>query len=316
MSPLSAAAIGLSLLLCICPAGAEVYRWVDEKGQVHFSDRSASAAGAETVQLKVRASQWQKLDIQVIQQGSLQQQAPALDVERIRQDVNNVYRFYDQVMYFDFYRQVPVKIHLLADRAEYIRYVQGRYGVDATRSLGIYLAQPHEIVVYLHEDRMGGLESTYATIRHEASHAILHSLAELMPVWLNEGMSEQMETLSQDEGQLLITAHRHNRQYCLAACSSGMDVLTFVEIPGNEWQKSNHQNGLNQSMSGQLVYMLLASSYGRSLITRLLQDYKRGVNKRSYYLLDEHYIGGRNALRVHWQRWLQQDMTAPQAIRF
>jgi len=315
MSLRNAAVICLSALLFSAPSSAAVYRWVDERGQVHFSDRPL-AADAETVTLKNTTRDWQPLDIDVIQQGSLQHQAQVLDISRISRDVNNVYRFYKEVIYFDFYRQVPVKIHLLPGRAEYLQFVAGYMGVDASQSLGIYIPPLHEIAVYLHEEEYGGLQSTYATIRHEASHAILHSVAERLPLWLHEGMSEQMETLSDDNGRLLIRTHPRNRYQLLQMKGKAQDVLTFTEIPGDRWQRDNVKDGMNQAMAGQLAYMLLSTGYGRSLITRLLQDYRRGVNKRSYYLLDEHYVGGRQALQIHWQRWLKDGMKSPDVIRF
>ena len=67
-------------------------------------------------------------------------------------------------------------------------------------------------------------------------------------------------------------------------------------------------------MSGQLVYMLLSTDYGRSLITRLLQDYKRGVDVRAFYLLDQHYIGGASALDIHWKNWIAAGMETPAQI--
>jgi hypothetical protein len=315
MCRLNAVAISLSLLLFAASASAQIYRWVDDNGRVQFSDKPHSQQ-AEVVKLRSSASGWKPLNIEVIQQGSLQGGSARLDEAKVQRDVNLVYRFYDEVIYFDFYRQVPVKIHLLPNRAEYIAFVRKAMGADGSQSLGLYVPSLHEIAVYIHEDEIGGLESTYATIRHEASHAILHSLAERMPLWLNEGMAEQMETLVATDGELAILPHRNNRAVCLQRRQRVGDVLAFVEIKSDRWQKANLAEGTNQSMAGQLVYFLLSRSYGRSLITRLLQDYKRGVNVRSYYLLDEHYVGGRQTLNIHWRQWLSEDMRSPVEIRF
>ncbi len=301
-------------LLSASVAQAAVYRWVDERGQVHFSDKPHKQA--EVLELKMQGNNgWQPLDIRVIQEGSLASAAQQLDLARIQREVNEVYRFYDQVMYFDFYRQVPVKIHLLADQREYIAFVQRISGHSAANSLGVYLPKTHEIAVFIHDDALGGIESTYRTIRHEASHAILHSLAQILPDWLNEGMAEQMETLSYSPEGFLISSHDSNRRSFLARKNKAMDVLAFIEVRSNDWRNANHQRGVNQQMAGQLVYMLLSTTYGRSLITRLLQDYKRGVNKRAFYLLDEHYIGGAQALKTHWHNWLKGGMSTPVEIR-
>lgn len=306
-------ASALLLLLSTAAAASGIYRWVDADGRVHFSDRPQQQ-NAEKIQLNVQASAWQPMNIRVTQQGSLSNSEGQLDIERIRSDVNDIYRFYAQVLYFDFLRTVPVNIHLLPDRAEYLKYTRDLSGFDASNSLGVYIPALHTIVVYLHEEKWGGLNSTYATIRHEVSHAILHSLTGRLPDWLNEGMAEQMETLRHNGSAFVIDAHRGNRQRFLARQQQAMPVLKFVEIRSDTWRKSNHSHGINQEMSGQLVFMLLSTDYGRSLITRLLQDYKRGVDMRSYYLLDQHYIGGAPALDIHWKKWIAAGMETPAQI--
>ncbi len=45
----------LVLLLCIAPALADIYRWVDDTGRVHYSDRPLPG-GAETLDLPAAAS--------------------------------------------------------------------------------------------------------------------------------------------------------------------------------------------------------------------------------------------------------------------
>ena len=105
------ASVTFIALLFPAMAQAQIYRWVDDKGQVHFSDKPVDKAKAEVVNIETSPSSWQPLDIEVIRQGNFAADAAQLGTARIQRDVNNVYRFYDQVMYFDFYRKVPVKIH-------------------------------------------------------------------------------------------------------------------------------------------------------------------------------------------------------------
>lgn len=291
---------------------AGIYRWTDADGRVHFSDQPRQ--GAETVTLQQSPqSRWQPMAIEVQQIGEFSAQ-DSLDIARIQREVNWVYRFYADVLYFDFLKNVPVNIAFLPTQQEYLHYVRATADVDASNSKGIYLGRQHRIAVFLHPKKWGGLESSYATIRHEVSHAILHALAGRMPAWLNEGMAEQMETISRPDDAFVVTAHQENRRSYLRSAGQAMPVLEFVEVRSDRWRSANYHSGINQSMSGQLVYMLLSTPYGRSLITRLLQDYKRGVNLRAYYLLDEHYIGGATALDIHWKNWVAAGMAAPARI--
>lgn len=313
----------MALLACttlVAQAGG-VYRWTDEKGQVHFGDRPQASDKAEVVAIESRSG-WQPLNIEVIPEGRLARKnalddagkpLPTLDIDRIQHDVNRVYHFFDQILYFDFYRQVPVKIHVFENRTLYNRYLAQRTNADLPETLGIFLSRDNEIAVYLHPEKLGGLDSTYATIRHEASHAILFSLSQRVPDWLNEGLAEQMETLDEHKGGFQIGRHDGNRKAVLYYREQMPPVLEFVEVRNGQWRHGNRK-GLNQVMAGQLVFMLLSTRYGRDCVTRLLQDYKRGINKRSFYLLDQHYIGGAAALRLHWNQWLATDMAQPAVV--
>src|SRR5690606_12700255 len=149
---------------------------------------------------------------------------------RIQREVNWIYRFYQQTLYFDFLRSVPVNIQLLENRAEYIRYVWDTAQWDASKTLGVYMPKTHSIVLYLHEQKTGGLESTYATILHEVSHAILHSLAGRLRNWLNEGMAEQMESLGFSVNAFTFTAHPRNKRGWLARRQQALPVLQIVEL--------------------------------------------------------------------------------------
>lgn len=309
----------LSLLISSLFVQADIYKWVDENGKVHFGDkpRQQQADNAEKVILNIAPGDWQPLNIQVLYQGSLGQsltEEHRLDQQRIEREVNWVYRFYDEVLYFDFYKKVPVKIHVLKDMNEYTQYVQKISGQRPDNSLGVYIGKLHEIAVYIHDDKYGGKESTYRTIKHEASHAILDSLAQIIPSWLNEGVAEQMEYLGYENNRFSIPKHQQNYHSLLARRSQMMAVDEFIEIQSKDWRKAQKQGVPTQTMAGQLVYLSLSKSYGRSFITRLLQDYKRGENRRSYYLLNEHYIGGASAFKLHWQQWLNIDMAQPEVI--
>lgn len=310
-----------SLLMLFSLSGvAGIYKWVDENGKTHFGDkpRQQKAINAEKLDIQSNNKQWQALNIEVLYQGSLASEQNSnkkqLDQKRIQTEVNWVYRFYDEILYFDIYHKVPVKINVLKNELEYQNYLQRVHGSRVDNSLGVYLPQRHEIAVYLLPEQYGGKEGTYRTIKHEASHAILHSLAGNIPSWLNEGMAEQVEFMTFDGQHFIIPRHEQNHRQILAWRTNLIPVDTFIEIDSRAWRAQQDAGKPTQSMAGQLVYLSLSKSYGRSFITRLLQDYKRGVNLRSFYLLDQHYIGGASTFKLHWQQWLSEGMAAPQQI--
>ena len=153
--------------------------------------------------MKPGASKWSRFDIKI----------KAVDVElseeenqQIVDGVNNVYEFFDRVMSFDMYRTVPVNIVMFKDKAEYRNYLVRRNKGLAVASYGLYIPSEHQIVVYVQENR----SRTFETIKHEVSHAVVDTIVPYAPLWLNEGLAEQMEMLERDESGLYFERHQEN----------------------------------------------------------------------------------------------------------
>ena len=111
--------------------------------------------------------------IQVTTAGSLQNRPLPLDMARIQREVNWIYRFYQQTLYFDFLRSVPVNIQLLENRAEYIRHVWDTAQWDASKTLGVYMPKTHSIVLYLHDgkNRRPGKYLRHYSTRSQPRHS-------------------------------------------------------------------------------------------------------------------------------------------------
>lgn len=281
-------------------AFAEIYKWVDEQGRVHYGDRARSQNKAEQVELESETTYWKPYEIEV-QWDSVD--LTKAEIERIANDVNNVYRFYDHVIYFDMYKTVPVKIRIFPNSTQYYEYIHQVTKKPPTPSWGVFIFRTNEIVVYMREQR----EKTFNTIKHETSHAILYTMARRTPVWLNEGMAELMEHLVNDDGQLVIHPHRDNAKVLRRAKEKNKldDIERFLDLQSKEWTALNHGgNYFFQSMAGEFIFFLFSSNTDRTFVRNLLQNYKRGGNLRSLYLVDEYYLGGRGSLNLKWRNWL------------
>jgi uncharacterized protein DUF4124 len=289
--------IALSGVFITDSVQAKIYRWVDESGKVHFSDKKSKKYDQTTVKPNIHKSTWKRFDISVnLVDVKLSQD----EVERIQRDVNNVYQFYDQIMFFDFYKTVPVKIHIESNRNNYYQHLRQLLGREPSPSNGMYIRKGHQIVVYIREDRNGTLE----TIKHEANHAIIDSIVPSTPTWLNEGLAEQMETLVADGETLVIHRHPANSQQ-VNRQQNLLSLRQLLDLQNGEWRKlSAKSNFILQAQSGELVYFLLSSNTGRSFISRVLHEYKRGSRKRSLYLVNENYVGDILGMEINWQRWL------------
>ncbi len=289
--------IVLSLVVITSSVQAEIYRWVDENGKIHFGDKKSKKYDQTTIKPDIHKSTWKRFDISV---NLVNVELSQDEIERIQHDVNNIYQFYDQVMFFDFFKTIPVKIHIENNKENYYQHLRQVLGREPSPSRGMYIRKGHQIVVYIREDRNG----TFETIKHEASHAIIDSIAPGTPVWLNEGLAEQMETLVVDDQALVIHRHLANHQQ-VNRQQSLLSLRQLLDLQNSEWRNhSANSNFILQAQSGELVYFLLSSNTGRSFISRVLHEYKRGNRKRSLYLVNENYVGDIMGMEINWQRWL------------
>lgn len=290
-----------SLLLMAAPPGyATIYKWVDENGKVHFSDRQDHRVEQEVVRVKPTASDWSRFEIDIRAVG-----VELGDEERqqIEAGVNNVYEFFDRVLSFDMHRTVPVNILILKDSNAYRNYLASRYQGMAVASYGLYIPSEHQIVVYVHDNR----SRTFRTIKHEVSHAVLDSIVPYAPSWLNEGLAEQMEMIERDETGLYFERHPENRWVVEQAHEQGLltDIDQFLKLPSNKWRHSDFTgNGVLRAQSGQFVYFLLSKPTRRNFVVRLMHNFNRGDRTLAYYLVNDNYIGGVTMLGLDWRRWL------------
>jgi hypothetical protein len=80
-----------------------------------------------------------------------------------------------------------VQVNLFSSRRSYERYVAKRFPEGAGRR-ALYIKGPDmgQVYVYRHAD-------CDTDLRHEATHALLHSALPYLPLWLDEGLAEYFE---------------------------------------------------------------------------------------------------------------------------
>jgi hypothetical protein len=94
----------------------------------------------------------------------------------------------------------PVVVYLFEDREHYDRFMQSRYP-DLPRRSAFFVAQSRNIgaaedlLVYTFwGDRV------QQNLRHELTHALLHSVLKDVPLWLDEGLAEYFELPPENHG--------------------------------------------------------------------------------------------------------------------
>ncbi len=84
-------------------------------------------------------------------------------------------------------RGEPVHLLLFADQSSYAEYVQRYFkGAPTRRALFIKGTQPGWVMAYVSDQ-------FEIDVRHESTHALLHSRLPMVPLWLDEGLAEYFE---------------------------------------------------------------------------------------------------------------------------
>lgn len=306
------AVLALMTLLTAASVDAEIYKWVDAKGKVHFSDQQPpESTQAEQIKEKAHHSNWKTFDIQI---QDLSESLTDTERQQITRDVTSIYWVYDRILFFDMYKTVPVHITLLPSEKSYYDYLRQKLGKNAPPSLGMYLGKLNEIVVYLQEDRA----RTFRTINHETSHAIVDTVTPFVSAWLNEGLAEQMELLTVAHGQVVIGGDRaHFRTARDGYFNGSLPALRqFLTLQSGTWKTANQHGGYRlQSYTGTFCFFLLNTVPGRNLLIRLIHAYERGDKRLAVSLVDELYTGGTDMLEVQWQAFLRGSYPAPLVLK-
>lgn len=282
------------------PSIAEIYKWVDENGKVHFSDRKNHAVEQEVVNVKPSNSDWSRFDIRI---KTVDAELSEAERQQIEDGVNNVYEFFDRVMFFDMYKTVPVNLLIFGDVSQYQQYLLSMDKGQLVASYGVYIPAREQIVVYVQDDRA----RTFETIKHEVSHAVLDSIVPYAPAWLNEGLAEQMETIERDQTGLYFERHAENAWVVDRAREAGRlaDIDQLLKLPSNKFRHSDLSGqGYVRAQASQFMAFLLSKPTRRNFLVRLMHNFNRGDRTLSYYLVDDNYIGGVRVLASDWRTWL------------
>ncbi|MEX0587111.1 MAG: DUF1570 domain-containing protein, partial [Pirellulales bacterium] len=87
-----------------------------------------------------------------------------------------------------------VHLSLFANRKRYTTFVSLETG-DARRQRGVFINRDGQSQVYsFQQDQLA------ATLRHESTHALLHSALPYVPLWLDEGLASYFEASAGEQG--------------------------------------------------------------------------------------------------------------------
>jgi hypothetical protein len=276
---------------------ADVYRWTDDQGRLHFSDQPPTpelATNVEPVVLDGRS----RFSAKWVFDGF---KPPALLREELERKTDGVFRFFEHVLRLDDMAPLHVNLRVIQGRKRFVAY-RNKKNPALTTDSGFYGFADNEAVV-----RWTDKETAIAVAQHEIAHLVVGNLLGDIPLWLNEGIAEVAERLS-------FSANGIRAEPDLAAVESlseradgrGWPALrSFMGLSRGDWDKQGETFSYQYAWA--LVYFLLEDSDRRDVLidhVQALADH-RCRNFDSVGFLDRRYPGGVNGLERDWLRWLR-----------
>lgn len=267
-----------------------IYKWVDENGQVHYGEKTTATnaqdlskqygVSTRSVQLKMEYPDWAGDNIL------------AKEIDRQGKLVHKVLGYYIPRQY---QRQINLKIVLFKDVKSFEKHKNKQ---QANAFWGAYYSSGNN-TIYL--PRYPHIEQTMAIARHEMTHAMIAGMLGRLPVWLNEGMAEYMESFRWQMNAAIAEPDTHGYQQLMHT-----DLRLLVNTDHREFYGDGHE--LNYRQAAASVYYLLDHQAGRQWMKSTFARFAENPCGQQFArnLFADHYPGGLDAAAQNWQSWLKK----------
>lgn len=307
---------GLAALLWCAGAGAQIYKWTDEQGRVHYSDNKPQGVESEEVSGRLRDAvstySPEPLASQTTVNGQTHVAATPVVVEffpvefeltraderNVREEIERIYRRYVDVLGWSPGPRRPVKIRIFGKLSAWDAFPKSTSFVESHRSH--YDGRTREVVMHARRVEIPMME----VLRHEVSHAIFDMEIGSGPRWLNEGLAEVFSPGVQ--GGARLPPNRAGIEITRLKLREGSlePWARYADLPFNEWGVSRIELG-HYRVAASMVSHLLSSDHGTRCLRDVLAQARKsgfGVPSRTF----ERHCGSLDVLDADWRQWLQR----------
>ena len=272
----------------------KIYKWVDAEGRTHFGEKPALANDASNKETEDLSKQYEAL-----------QQAVKLSIEypnwagdsliesEIKKQGKMVHKVLSHYVPKSHLRQVNLKIILFKNVAEFEAHRDEQKG---NAQWGAYYSSASNSI-YL--PRYQNIEQTMAIARHEMTHAMLAGMLGPVPVWINEGLAEYMESFSW-RINIAVAEPRVSEYGQLKGAS--MEQLANTEHQ-DFYGRDQKMNYLQAAAS---MYFLLDHQAGRQWLKRSFTFYAENPCRKASIdqLFGQNYPDGIDGASRNFNAWL------------
>ena len=278
---------------------ATVHRWIDAAGITHYSDQPPPASAKDRRVIALRGLppitvQATGYDVGLPDQLQQRAVADALGVQRVMHDALGVAAADAAALRVVFVHDPSTYARLIGDPA-------------LATSAGAYSTAQRAIYVRLqeHDD-----EASFAILRHEITHALLHTSVGNLPTALNEGLAEYFARYRTGGlgGQVDVGA---DRQQIMTAAPTGDGSEALVDLLAHEgadfYAGSEAGRAQRYLRAYSLVALLMQGGEGRAALGAVLAAQRADPCRpiAAERVLDTHYRGGLPALATAWAGFMR-----------
>jgi hypothetical protein len=317
--------LGLAALMLCMGANAQVYKWTDKQGRVHYSDTAPKDIESEEVSERLRdaVSTYtpSPLDTAVRPKPAIRYGTPEIEIEtaapvvveiipvefeltraeeqQIREEIEHMYRSYVELLGWSPRPRRPVKIRIFGRLAAWDAYPKTIEPALAHRSH--YSSARGEVIMHGTRFNIDAIE----ILRHEVSHAIFHMEIGYAPQWIDEGLAEVFRTSGAGRGSSSVSPNRAGIEIAKMKIREGSlePWARYVDIPFAEWRgESRVVETTYYRIASSMMSFLLSSPGGTACLRNVLAHSRTsgfGVLSKTY----EQHCGDLKQLDADWRKW-------------
>ncbi len=275
-------------------AAHPVYRWTDEAGQVHLSDREPLGQAAERVDFGLP----RELDYFSLEISTVGFTSPPLVRAEIEVGMTKIFHVLSEFLAPEQLRKVTAKVQLHAGRSTFNALYSPTEPNAAGSVQGFYQSGTNVAVVLYDEAEA----RTMNTAIHEATHLINAGLFGRTPRWFNEGLAEYFERI-EVRGSAGIVPLAPEWLGEISRASAQLPLQRLLVDNAEDWRGQGGH--IHYANSWALIHFLLEPQHrpvAEKLFRELARDRCDEIDSVGFF--EQHYPGGVSRLAYDLRAWL------------
>lgn len=262
-------------------AAAPMYRWRDSQGSLQFGRSPPDGVAA----IKVIENDRNRAQFKLAVGEGDGSPVPTQLRDRATADTYRIVAILRQEL------GIPVDDDFTLNLSFVSRSEDVGRDLGLTGAAGVYLPNQQRMIVW----RQPNDGRTFATVRHESVHALLHEFVGAPPTWLNEGLAEYVETLRVSGSGGSVAANQHHRQLLqpMLKISRTEAALKLLDANANQFREADKRD-TNYALAWALVHYLMGSESGQRVFAELLGEVREAgcqpFSSRAF--LERKFTGG------------------------